>query len=392
MTFSKKALFIFLWALTPFVSLLAFRYSHYPNQLYWLYKIFLAILVVFIFRDFFKIITVQIKWLALVALYAFSFIVVSYFGVDFSTSIFNYHVLYLPLILFDFFIAFTIGYKYHENSVFKYIVGIGIALAMYAVADIFLTPGKTRLVADLGISMAIPVSVVFGNIFLALMFVLFLFASMKKTIAACGLLSFGLAIWLNWALTLKGRVYVRSVKDTIIEYLAARKILTVSVILTLVALSPPYILRMIERLKYMGSDTTRTAISDYSFDLLQEHFPYGIGLGGFSFLSMDTIPYQIIDGRGVLRTGANLHNSFMTWALEGGALVTLVMIVIFFYLLKIIRRFLLFDETKALGVVLLIWALSGMLFGLFQQWHNSGTFWLLIGYSFGCYERYRLRN
>ncbi len=389
MSFSGRSLYILLWALTPLISLLVYRYSQYPNQLYWGYKLFLVILALLIFRDSVKIISVQLRWLGLVSLYAFSFIAVSYFGVDFTTSVQSYHVLYKPLILLDFFVSFVVGYKYHENQSMKYVLLTGGIILVYAIADVWITPDKTRLISGLEIPMAIPAAVIFGNTFIALVMVVFLFASMKKTVAACGLVSFGLAFFLKKVLRLRGWAYGRSLKKEILEYVAARKFLIFFLALLIAVVSPPYIFSTIERFSSSYIDTTRVAITSYSFQLLYEYFPGGIGLGGFSFLSLDSIPYQITDARGVVRSGANLHSSFMTWALEGGALVLLVVTVIFLYLVKIIRRFLIFDNTKYLGAILLVWLVAGMIFGLFQQWHNTGAFWLLFGYSFGCYERYR---
>lgn len=396
MSFSGKTLFIFLWALTPLVIILASKYTQYPNQIYVLYHLFMIILAALVFRKFINIMIVQVRWLSLALLYACTFIFVSYFGADFATSV-EYGVLYLPvIILLEFFVAFTIGYMYQEQRSFKYLMGVAVLLIVYTVVDILLYPEQSRYISSLNIPMAIPIFVFMGQTFLAMVAVLILFLSLKKTIVVVGLISFCLSIVFKGYM--RGHTWMRNEinkalndRTVFVRKYAKRFVLIAAIVVILIGFSP-YLSKMIERFLYVNEDPTRSSISDYSFELLPEYFPQGIGLGGFSFVSKDIIPYEVIDARGVARSGANLHNSYMTWVLEGGAPIILIVSIMFWCLFRIIRRFLRIPHTRVLGATLLIWLLSGMIYGAFQQWHNSGTFWGLFGFSFGCYERYRSRK
>ena len=156
-------------------------------------------------------------------------------------------------------------------------------------------------------------------------------------------------------------------------------------------IAPKYIIKTIERFENASlnqDDTNRGKIALYSYQLLMEYFPFGIGLGGFSYLSSDVIPYTIMDARGNLSSGANLHNSYMTWALEGGWSIMSIVLILFVSLFKIIHLFISHNESKTLGIVILIWAFSGMFFAFFHQWHNTWSFLFLFGYTFGCSKRY----
>ncbi|MCX7144230.1 MAG: hypothetical protein NT123_24980 [Proteobacteria bacterium] len=379
-----------LWLLSPLVSFVAGRYSEYPNQIYYIYKLFLVIAAALVFRDFVKITIVQLKWQLFVIAYAVALIAASYFGVSFETSVSEYLVLYQPLSMFDFFVAFVAGYKFHERKLFSYFYSIGVILFVYSVIDMLANPDKSRYITSLDLPMVIPVAIILGKTLFAIILVAIAFASIKKTIVFIAVLSFGLSWWYKYRNSkIISRDFATGDNHGTWHSVLARMAVVVCVLALFIVIASNFQSTIDRLLLTDEEDTVRSLIQLTSFQLLSEYFPRGIGFGGFSFITRDDIPYPLLDQRGNLTQGANLHNSFMTWALEGGLPVLLVVCAMFFAMYRTIRSFWRHKETTILAFVLSVWLLQGVIFGLVQQWHSASTFWMLFGYAFGCRERYR---
>ncbi len=386
MSFNKQSLFIFLWAIYSLGVFIAARYTEFPNQAYVIYGVVLTFLATLVFRDIVNVTFVQLKWLALPLAYALTFIIVSYFGIDFEQSI-KYQVLYLPLVItIDFFLAFIIGFKFRETTIAKYALIAGGLSTFYLLTEAFLFPSTRMGGLDLDVAMVVPLAVLFGAKPMALAALFVLIASTKKTITVVALLAFAGAYWLN---SRNGAKAAGAVKPSVFATWLRRVAGAVAVI-AVVGYFAQNIQTTYERLTFEGDgDPMRTAISTVSFDMLEEHFPWGIGLGGFSSASQSQINYQTYDARGEIVVGANLHSSYMTWALEGGLPILLIVLALFFFAVRAIWYLQKNDESRMFALVLLIWLLQGMLFGMFHQWHNTHPFWALFGLVFGCYERHR---
>jgi hypothetical protein len=389
MKIRQDSLCLLLWVATPLVVNLA-QMTAYPNQIYILYEIFEICLAAVILKRFVQAVRIQLKWVAVLLLYSLTFIVVSYYGVDFDTSI-EYGVYYQPLVIvLEFSVAFIIGYLFDERRTFKYLRLFAFVLMAYTLLDIELEPDRSRFVTNLNIPMAIPLFVFARQGFFALLAVLVLLLSLKKTIVACGLLSLALAY------LLRSYVLRRETSTGARRRLTPARLIAAIATVTFVFAATAFImLRFSTNLSATMArfsepeDTSRAAIAAYSLILLVQNFPYGIGWFGFLYMSIGVIRYDVTDARGEVRPGAPLHNSYMTWALEGGLPVVLIVTFLFWHFLRTIRRLLRHEESALIGATALIWLLSGMLFGAFQQWHSSATFWLLFGFVFGSYERYR---
>jgi len=380
---------LLLWASTPLVLNLG-QMTAYPNQIYVLYEILEICLAAVILKRFHQAVRLQLKWVAVLLLYSLTFIVVSYYGVDFQTSI-EYGVYYQPpVIVLEFAIAFIIGYLFDERRTFKYLRVFAFVLMAYTLLQIELEPDRSRYVTNLNIPMAIPLFVFARQGFFALLSCLVLLLSLKKTVVACGLLSLALAYLLRGYVLRRERSTDPGGRLT-----AGRLIAAVSIVIFVFAAMAFIMIRFSGNLSATMArfsepeDTARAAITAYSLILLLQNFPVGIGWMGFLYMSIGVIRYDVTDARGEVRPGAPLHNSYMTWALEGGLPVLLIMMFLFWQLLRTIRRLIRHRESALIGATALIWLLSGMLFGMFQQWHSSGTFWQLFGIVFGSYARYR---
>jgi hypothetical protein len=383
----RISVYLLLWVLTPLVDTVAVK-TWYPNQIIVGYELLQVCLGVVLFRNFAKIVVVQARWIVILLLYSGTFIVVSYYGVDFATSVENF-VLYEPfLILLPFVVAFSIGYIYPEERTFRYLMAAGLVLLVETLLEMQLLPDQTRFVSTLNLPMAIPIYVFWGHTLLALICVLVLLTSLKKTMVVIGLMSFVMAFLLKGYVRRGGApVGGSSGKRGLVATIATTLVLLVAATVILMGYSS-HITGTVGRFSE-AEDVSRAKITYYSLLLLAQRFPWGIGWFGFLSQSIGVIPYDTTDQRGEIHSGANLHNSYMTWALEGGAPILLIVIYLFWKLLAVIRSFLRHQQQRLLGAILLIWLLGGMIFGAFQQWHMTDTFWQLFGFGFGCYARYR---
>jgi hypothetical protein len=388
-SFSKKALFTFFWAMQPLMAILFGRYTLFPNQLYVIYGSWLVLSVFLVFKDFATIIRVQMKWLVFVLGYGVIFIVVSFFGVDFDAAL-KYQVLYLPLSALDFFVAFVIGYKVNELKVFRMMVFAGLLTILFLVADYYLFSSAINYLPPLNVTMTIPVAILTGFTSIASIVFVLIVASTKKAMTAIALVSVALAYWAKK----RNNFVVNPNNDPINKprrataWLQKLTMLIVGSVLALLLFQN--IQATLGRFLYEGDgDPTRTLIALTSYKLLLQYFPRGIGWGGFSSITRDDLNYQTVDLRGEVSVGANIHNSFVTWALEGGLPIVLLMLILFIYYFRTVRFFLKNEKSNLLGWVTLIWMLQGIFFGMFHQWHNTVLFWPLFGFTFGCYERYK---
>lgn len=390
MPLNRQSFYLLLWVLTPLLTVLASK-TTYPNQIYVCYELLEVGLCALFFRQFVTLVRSQLKWLTVLLLYAVVFIIVSYYGVDFPTSV-EYGVFYLPLIVvLEFFAAYSVGYLFDERRTFKYLMGAALALMAYTLLQIQLSPDADRFVSSLSLPMSIPVFIYSGQALLAFVCMIVLLLSLKKTIVVTGGVSLAIAYVL--------KPYVqpgRSLGKTSVTRTRLLATLLTSLLLlvasgVILAGYSAYLSGTIARFSE-EEDVSRSSIALYSVVLLAQHFPQGIGWFGFLSQSIGVISYDVIDARGDLHSGANLHSSYMTWALEGGAPIVLIILYLFWKLFGVIRSFFRTKSTRVLGATLLIWLLSGMIYGAFQQWHSSGTFWGLFGFAFGCYERYRAQR
>lgn len=386
MSSRSLSVYLILWVVTPLVNAVAVK-TWYPNQIIVGYELLQVCLAFILFRDYVGVILAQAKWIVVLLLYAGTFIVVSYYGVDFATSV-EYFVLYMPfLIVLPFMVAFTIGYIYAEERTFAYMMAVGPLLLLETLLEMQLYPEQTRFASTLNIPMVIPIYVFSGQALLALVCFIVLLMSFKKTLAVIGLISLVMAFLLTGFVS-RGGAPRRAA--------SGRQSVAVTIATTAVLLTATTFMVMEYATNITGTvgrfsepeDISRAAITYYSLLLLAQHFPWGIGWLGFLSLSIGLIPYDTTDQRGVVHSGANLHNSYMTWALEGGAPILLIVIYLFWKLIGVIRSFLRRREQRLLGATLLIWLLGGMIFGAFGQWHMTDTFWQLFGFAFGCYARY----
>jgi O-antigen ligase len=138
-----------------------------------------------------------------------------------------------------------------------------------------------------------------------------------------------------------------------------------------------------------GADTTRELVTAAALDLLSQ---YGLqGMGYMNFMEFLGLQTGYSDTRlGYAFFGTNLHNSYLTWLLEGGALVSSVVMILFLRTWKRMRWVLRYERN--FGILALSWAGASALLAAFHQLHGMMQFWGSIGMIFGVYSRSYARS
>jgi hypothetical protein len=133
-----------------------------------------------------------------------------------------------------------------------------------------------------------------------------------------------------------------------------------------------------------GQAGARADIDVLSERLFLENFPAGLGYMNFP---------RYFDERAALKF--SLHNMYMVWLLEGGALVAIYVLVFLVWLLAGMWRSLrgvTSAEDLAYGIAVLISAVTILLIGVVHQMHQSPALWLVLGLGAArCQDRYDRR-
>jgi hypothetical protein len=326
--------------------------------------------------------------MVLPTLYVVVFIGVSYFGVAPEYSI-HFRVLWLPLLLFDFIAWYLVAYFVDEKVFFKYLaIGtcvFGFFSVALAQAD-FLVLG--RVISGPDVSMAVAPAVMLQSTWLVGALMLFSVASLKKTVVACSLAAAAYAYMRKW---IKGERYPQEQIgiDPLLRIVLA-SVLTISLIGIMLASYLPLIQMTMTRIFNDEEDVLRLAAVAEFVRLTGEFFPAGTGYYTFPYLTQDTIPYTSETLSGAVYHGMPLHNTYMHYALEGGALITLIIGVMHVQYIVTMSR--LRDYSRPLVNVLVSWLLISFIFGMLQQWHAYRYFFGMFGFALGALDRYRHRT
>lgn len=368
--------------------------TFFPNQIIVVYNFFLFSYGISLASFDFYDIKMYIKRLLLPILYVVIFIVVSYLGVNFAFSV-KYHVLYLPLDLVNFSIWYFLGRFYDAKSFMSIyyrtvsIYGIAILFsAMFGLVD----PEQTRVISGVDLSLAIPLSILYGDIlFSGIIFALSLF-SIKKTVVLGVLLGYIAVQFYRKKFKFNGFHYLNNVAISIKKI---RKSKVISALLLmflaglLIVLFSPFLIATVDRFT-VNTDEVRMSIATEFINELFKHFPNGTGYYTFGYLTGDIIEYSTTTANGELLTdGVTLHNSFMHFALEGGLPILIIVFLLYRSYFKTIKFFLMWPETKYLGIIFICWFLVTIFYGLFQQYHATRYFFGIFGLAFGIYEKFK---
>ena len=380
MKLSKRNIFLFLWAFSPCVDFLASN-SVYPNQIINLYNL-LVLFIGFIFLPISSNFLFKLsKWLLLPVLYVSFFIIVSYFSLNFENSI-KYNVLYLPLILVNFINWFLVGFYFHENKSLKYFY---ILIVIYSITTILFSffgfsQDLSRIFTGLEIPLGLIAAIFVSDVIVVYLLTFFAFISLQKTVILSSVIGYLLS-----KKTFKFQKKPLNFKINISKF---KRYLVLLIIL------PPflffflsYIISSFSRF-FEGDDLIRLQIFSYSYELLINNFPHGIGYQNFIILSSDIIPYTTFTTTGDQLDGVALHNSFFHFALEGGLIIVLIMLLLYYKFFDIAFRLKKRITNSNIGSLLIVFMVVCSFYGLIHQFHGSRYFFGIFAFCFSIYERY----
>lgn len=135
-----------------------------------------------------------------------------------------------------------------------------------------------------------------------------------------------------------------------------------------------------------GQDYKRVLLWDEATYIYQEFWFEGMGYLGFKRWFGEVYNYEFEDQFGNTIFGYNLHNSFLTWALEGGIFCVIIVAIMFLtYLRRSFKMIKVSDDhfSKSFYKVCIISLLTMSLYGLFHQLHQGFLFYVMLGIVFG---------
>jgi hypothetical protein len=350
----------------------AFSYSMRPNQVFWAYALLVAAFSATTAIRSKTAVLACSKLVALHWLYLLAFVIVSSWELIPGTT-----ARHLPFISLDWALAllgFVVGYRLRSSQLVRVLVILAWLVVAYTIGQWIFTPGVTRFGYGPLSMLLLVVLVAYDRVLTTVLLGLAMAGANHVTPLAAGVAGVSFYFIVRY----RGNV-LRAVVEK-------RRFLFVALFLPLaMAFALERVLGTFNRFRTLGDDTVREYIVHHSVAMIRESGLMGIGYMNFyAWSGLDT------GYRGEARTGSdilgfNLHNSYMTWALEGGVLVTAVVLVLL--LLTVKRLNVIYGSDGNLGAVLYSWLVVFGIFAMFHQLHMSIQFWTVIGLIWGVHAR-----
>lgn len=390
MVIRKAHLFAGAIACAPFPSLIGslLGFPTHVSLLWYAIQLFLAVHLLPLKVSFLERLASRA---VIPSLYAVAFIVASYFGASFAESQ-KYRVLWLPLMLIDFAAWYSVGYFVKEQKFLRYFTVSACAFAAISLALSAITT-QERVLSGPDVPFAISPAVMMSSTALVIFLLLASFASLKKTVVACSMAAFAYCYLTNkfsryrWE-KYKSRIRITGI-DPLIKWLIG-SVVSLAVLAIVAVQAQPLMTATVDRVTSEGGeDTLRLAAIVEFLYLLPLHWPQGAGYYTFGFLTADTINFTTVTADGDILYGMSLHNSFMHWILEGGLSIVVIVCIMAWAYYRAVRRLRQWPEAIPLARILMGWAVVGVVYGMFNQFHATQYFFGMIGYAAGCLDRYR---
>jgi hypothetical protein len=364
----RYSLFSFIFVGLFICNVYAFKYSPYPNQIFWLYVLLFCLTTYGTFHRS-RIAYEECRKIVLVfALYICAFYVVSFWELIPGVSIRALPTYSLNGMLLV--AGFAVGHRLSRNQLFQSFEIIAWLVVFFTVGQWVLEPSTSRFGDNPTAMVVLPFVVASRKSLVSVCLVVTLLGSQSLTSTIASLLGVITYVWLFY----RGDIF-RFV------HLNLKLIVSFLTIGTVGAyLAKDYVYNSLERFQ-THYDPARNFITENSKQMLMDS--NGIGIGYMNFYGWTSLSGRFRDvGRtGVVINGVNLHNSFMTWALEGGVLVCLSVVLMFVLTFRRIRLVSAFDQS--LGALFLSWCTAFGIYALYHQTHSLMQFWLCIGLIWG---------
>jgi hypothetical protein len=358
-----------MWACLWVIHVYSYNFSSFANQIFYLYTAALALFGV-VWLNSKRAFSALFRLVAVFLLHVSSFLVVSSWELIPGTTLRHLPFYFLNVLLLV--ASFPLGCRLDRENQLRVFESLAWAVVVWTAVQIFLWPELTRFGYG-------PLSMVLLPILVALrrpapaaaLFTMMLFSNHVTPLVA-GSVAISVSVFL--AYEIRSRRFFKNLATTVIGM--------VTLGLMLFPLMQPYLESTFKRIMavnfgLIGTDVTRSYIVDRSWELLTAS--NGLGIGYMNFYAWSGIDsgyvYETDSGHTV--EGFNLHNSFMTWGLEGGVLVILTLVFFFLFFLRRVRY--IYSRDRQYGSAIYGVLAAFFVFALSHQLHMAPQFWAVIG-------------
>jgi hypothetical protein len=395
---AKTSILLGGWLLWHLVYWYGVAYSDYPNQIHWAYGFSLLGAAVVLFPHHSPLAIG--KWnpgllslLLLIGTYFLAFYIVSFWELFPGTTLKwgKFEIINIVAAV----VYYMIGRVCMTEDIAKWHYYLAALLVTFTIPQLLLDDDTIRYGYGWQLMYCLPAAVLLGRYMFVGFALAVMLASQHKVALACALLGCVIVFLL----------YRRPPRQWLTErqfyLLWMRRVIGIAGFVLVAALLFPYILLTFGRfiadqgvVTFMGfqifgegTDTVRSLIAERSIEILSDHFPQGMGYMNFyEYTGLDA-DFVRTDRRGNVLEGLSLHNSYVSWALEGGFLVVLAVLLLFARTAK--RVHFIVQGDRNFGALLLAWIAGALLLGFFHQLHQMMQFWGIIGLVFGVCDRMR---
>lgn len=376
----NELLLIFLTFFYP-IHYISYNYTIFPNQIFYLYIGSFLIISFFskrrsgLLRNFFTL------FLFFIA-YIICFFVVGVWEYFPGTT--NKNIKFQCLNILIIYIFFTIGYSFTFDKLYKSLYKVSVLYIIIFIASYLIDKNTTRLGYAPVIGLFLPflwseknyliiflvglTSVSSNSISVVIIFFsstfFYLLLNYKECLLGCKKWNFSVFQWMKFC---------------------GKKIFSIALIL-FISLNFFYqrIINTFDRFLNViydvhSGDHVRAYLNSEAVMLLQESKFLGIGYMNFyEYSKIDPRFQSFLESVGATTNqGVNLHNSYMTWSLEGGVLVIAAVTLILGYSCYNLAT--IYKINNRWGAVLGSSFFSLLVFGLMHQVHMTPEFWGAIG-------------
>ena len=398
-----RQVFLYMWLAATLVYFVASTYSDYPNQFHWVYNcsIFIFSLMLLFQRNLFASGIGEL--LLIIFLYFFAFYLVSFWERFPGTTV--EHGIFELINILIAIAAFMVGRNFDEEEIIKAYARLGWVIVIITALQLALDEDQIRYGYGIQLMLCLPAAVLLRQYVLISCGIVIMLASFHKTTLVAAILSLAVAYLLKANRT----TFLSNVTENSSHYSLASKrdpflegavlIFAIVVGIGVTAYYVNEVLWTIARFMPEGSfsvlgvtmdaeevDPSREFVTASALTLLGDYFPQGMGYMNFYVLSgpeagvyLNRLEREV--------SGVNIHNSYLTWSLEGGILVASAVIVGAYraaHKISFIK-----DNTRLgnIGVLFLSWCVALCFTAAFHQVHSTMQFWSTIGIIFGFYAQ-----
>jgi len=385
-----RNVFLYSWVATPLVFFFAFTYSEAPNQIFWGYTFALFSLAISLSITN-QLVTSGIgELLALMAGYFLAFYVVSFWE-EFPGTTLDYgkfELIYIVVAIN----SFVIGRNLQQERVIGLQAGLAVILILITVVQLILDSEQIRYGYGLQMMLCLPAAMVLRQYLIVVIGLIVMLASLHKTSLVAAVLSIiVIAFFSKKSMARPHSAFFNAsiLTLSIIIGLTVGGFFLQEILPTVARFFPEGSITIMDiNVESEGADPAREYVTLKTLMLLPEYFVRGMGFMNFYIWSGPEVGEYEVNRFGQVIVGVNIHNSYMTWLLEGGLLVSFTVIVLLYRTLK--KAFALYsnNSSSSIGVLALAWCVAVLTSAAFHQMHSSIQLWGTIGITFGYYVQF----